>query len=59
MVAVAKAGHRAISPDLRGYGLSHPHPNLQNASFNDFVQDILSILDCLNIHKVILSYVSI
>ncbi|KAH7545968.1 uncharacterized protein LOC107424812 [Ziziphus jujuba] len=54
MIAVAKAGYRAISPDLRGYGLSHPHPNLQNASFNDFVQDILAILDSLNIHKAFL-----
>lgn len=54
MVAAAAAGYRAISPDLRGYGFSDPHPQPQNASFDDFVQDTLAILDFLHIPKAFL-----
>ncbi|PON96090.1 Epoxide hydrolase-like [Trema orientale] len=54
MIAVAQAGYRAIAPDLRGYGLSEPHPEPQKASFNDFVEDTLSILDFFNIEKAFL-----
>lgn len=54
MVAVAKAGYRAIAPDLRGYGLSDPHPQLDKASFNDFVEDIVAILDHFLIDKAFL-----
>lgn len=54
MVAAAAAGYRAISPDLRGYGLSDPHPRPENATFEDFAEDILGILDFLQISKAFL-----
>ncbi|GMN50841.1 hypothetical protein TIFTF001_020002 [Ficus carica] len=52
MIAVAKAGFRAIAPDYRGYGLSDPPPQPEKASMADFVNDILAIIDALAIPKV-------
>ena len=52
MIAVAKAGYRAIAPDYRGYGLSDPPPEPEKASFSDLVTDLVSILDALSISKV-------
>lgn len=52
MIALAAAGYRAIAPDLRGYGLSEPHPELEKASFSDFVHDTLAILDHFQIEEV-------
>nr|DAD22948.1 TPA_asm: hypothetical protein HUJ06_024411 [Nelumbo nucifera] len=54
MIAVAKAGYRAIAPDLRGYGLSDHPPQLENASFDDFADDILAMLDYFGIPKAFL-----
>ncbi|OMO65134.1 Epoxide hydrolase-like protein [Corchorus olitorius] len=54
MIAIANAGYRAIAPDLRGYGLSQHHPDPEKASFNDFVDDTLAILDSFHIHKAFL-----
>ncbi|XAR59142.1 Soluble epoxide hydrolase [Bertholletia excelsa] len=54
MIAVAKAGFRAIAPDYRGYGLSDPPPEPENASLPDFAADIVAILDLLGISKVFL-----
>ncbi|KAJ4703463.1 Epoxide hydrolase 2 [Melia azedarach] len=51
MIAVANAGYRAIAPDLRGYGLSEHHPQPERASFIDFVEDTLAILDSFQIDK--------
>ncbi|KAL7618795.1 hypothetical protein Lser_V15G04477 [Lactuca serriola] len=52
MIAVANAGFRAIAPDFRGYGLSDPPAEPEKASFDDFVNDIASIVDSLAISKV-------
>ncbi|MFS7902108.1 putative soluble epoxide hydrolase [Helianthus anomalus] len=52
MIAVANAGFRAIAPDYRGYGLSDPPAEPDKASYDDFVIDIVSILECLAISKV-------
>ncbi|XP_073303951.1 epoxide hydrolase 2-like [Primulina huaijiensis] len=54
MIAVATAGFRAGAFDYRGYGLSDPPPEPENASFLDFVADLLALLDALAISKVFL-----
>ncbi|EXB82800.1 Epoxide hydrolase 2 [Morus notabilis] len=54
MIGVANAGYQAIAPDLRGNGVSDPHPQLDKASLNDFVNDTLSILVFFNIEKAFL-----
>ncbi|KAL0398638.1 UNVERIFIED_CONTAM: Epoxide hydrolase A [Sesamum radiatum] len=54
MLAVAEAGFRAIAPDYRGYGLSDPPPEPEKASFLDFVDDLLALLDALALSKVFL-----
>ncbi len=55
MIAVAKAGFRAIAPDYRGYGLSDPPPQPEKALFSDLITDLLGILDALQISKVFLT----
>ncbi|KAJ0510113.1 putative soluble epoxide hydrolase [Helianthus annuus] len=52
MIALAKAGFRAIAPDFRGYGLSDSPEEPEKASFTDLVNDTASILDSLAISKV-------
>lgn len=54
MIAVANGGYHAIAPDLRGYGLSEHHPDLEKASFDDFVEDTIAILDYFQIEKAFL-----
>ncbi|KAK4589992.1 hypothetical protein RGQ29_020532 [Quercus rubra] len=54
MIALAKAGFRAIAPDHRGYGLSDPPPQPDKASFADILSDLLNLLDALQIAKVFL-----
>ncbi|MBA0631803.1 hypothetical protein Gotri_000647 [Gossypium trilobum] len=51
MVAVANAGYRAISIDFRGYGLSEHPSEPEKATFNDFVNDVVAVLDSLGITK--------
>ncbi|MCD7459937.1 hypothetical protein HAX54_042352 [Datura stramonium] len=54
MIAVAKAGYRAIAPDFRGYGLSDQPPQPEKTTFLDLTDDILALLDALSISKVFL-----
>ncbi|KAL6221852.1 hypothetical protein ACLB2K_005244 [Fragaria x ananassa] len=54
MIAVAKAGYRAIAPDFRGYGLSDPPPEPEKTTFHDLIDDLIGILDALAIPKVFL-----
>lgn len=54
MIAVAKAGFRAIAPDYRGYGLSDPPPRPDEATFSDLIADLLALIDSLNLSKVYL-----
>ncbi|CAL5412196.1 unnamed protein product [Camellia sinensis] len=51
MIAVSNAGYRAIAPDYRGYGLSDPPAEPENAAFGDLITDLLAILDALSIPK--------
>lgn len=54
MIAVAKAGFRAIAPDYRGYGLSDPPPQPENTTFSHLINDLAAILHALTISKVFL-----
>ncbi|RZC50940.1 hypothetical protein C5167_019371 [Papaver somniferum] len=51
MIAVAKAGYRAIAPDFRDYGLSEIPQEPEKASFSDLIKDLLIIVDSLSISK--------
>ncbi|XP_028075014.1 uncharacterized protein LOC114277306 isoform X2 [Camellia sinensis] len=51
MIAVSNAGYRAIAPDYRGYGLSDPPAEPENAALGDLITDLLAILDALSIPK--------
>ena len=53
MIAVAKAGFRAIVPDYRGYGLSEPPPEPEKASFSDVIADLVGVLGFLGTDKVL------
>lgn len=54
MIAVAKAGYRAIAPDFRGYGLSDQPPEPEKTTFLDLANDTLALLDALGISKAFL-----
>ncbi|XP_060194383.1 uncharacterized protein LOC132623621 isoform X1 [Lycium barbarum] len=54
MIAVAKAGYRAIAPDFRGYGLSDQPPQPKKTTFLDLISDLLALLDVLSISKAFL-----
>ncbi|TXG55191.1 hypothetical protein EZV62_020447 [Acer yangbiense] len=54
MIAVAKAGYRAIAIDFRGYGLSDHSPEPEKTTFNDFADDVVALLDSLSISKAFL-----
>lgn len=54
MIALARAGFRAIAPDYRGYGLSDRPPQPDKTSYRDLNSDLLGILDSLAIPKVFL-----
>jgi len=51
MIAVAKAGYRAIAFDWRGYGLSDAPQDPENAAWEHLISDILGILDTFSISK--------
>ncbi|GAA0175736.1 hydrolase [Lithospermum erythrorhizon] len=52
MMALAKAGYRAIAPDLRGYGFSDIPPQPEKTTFSDTAADLVTLLDNLSISKV-------
>lgn len=52
MLAVAKAGYRAIAFDYRGYGLSDQPPHPEKTTFADFMSDVPALLEAMNISKV-------
>ncbi|CAN1231918.1 Bifunctional epoxide hydrolase 2 [Linum grandiflorum] len=52
-VADVGTGYRAIAPDYRGYGLSDPPPNPEEATFAEFAADMAAVLDSLGIQKVV------
>jgi pimeloyl-ACP methyl ester carboxylesterase len=52
MIAVAKAGYRAIAYDFRGYGLSELPAEPEKGGFIDLVEDTIALLDTLGISKV-------
>ncbi|KAH8490422.1 hypothetical protein H0E87_022813 [Populus deltoides] len=54
MIAVAKAGYRAIAYDFRGYGLSELPAEPEKGGFIDLVEDTIALLDTLGISKAFL-----
>lgn len=54
MIAMAKAGFRAIAFDYRGYGLSEQPKEPEKTTFLDFDNDLLGLLDALSIPKAFL-----
>ncbi|GKB30555.1 bifunctional epoxide hydrolase 2-like protein [Tanacetum coccineum] len=54
MMALAKAGYRAIAPDFRGYGLSDPPHDINKFCFSDLVDDVLAMVDLLAIDKIVI-----
>ncbi|CAL9045438.1 unnamed protein product [Musa banksii] len=52
MNAVAKAGFKAIAPDLHSYGLSTQPSEPEKTTREDLVADLLAILNFLSISKV-------
>ncbi|XP_057954558.1 uncharacterized protein LOC131148691 [Malania oleifera] len=54
MVAVAKAGYRAIAIDFRGYGLSDQPAQPEKSNFNDLVLDLIALFDSYDIPKAFL-----
>ncbi|XP_020250116.1 uncharacterized protein LOC109827513 isoform X2 [Asparagus officinalis] len=51
MMAVAEAGYRAIAMDFRGFGLSDGPQELEKASWDDLIDDLVAVLDSLTIPK--------
>lgn len=51
MEALAAAGYRAISPDLRGYGDSDAPPEVGDYDIHHLVQDLAGLLDHLGVNK--------
>ncbi|XP_009593589.1 uncharacterized protein [Nicotiana tomentosiformis] len=54
MIAMAKAGFRAIAFDYRGYGLSEQPTEPEKTTFLDFDNDLLGLLNALSIPKAFL-----
>ncbi|KAJ6383451.1 hypothetical protein OIU78_026854 [Salix suchowensis] len=54
MIAVAKAGYRAIAYDFRGYGFSEIPAEPEKGGFIDLVEDTIALLDSLGTSKAFL-----
>src|SRR6266496_1821505 len=50
--ALVEAGFRVIAPDLRGFGESTAPPNTADYKIDEFVGDLVVILDTLEVDKV-------
>ncbi|CAN1150551.1 Bifunctional epoxide hydrolase 2 [Linum perenne] len=55
MIALASAGFRVIAPNHRGYGLSDSGLEPEKTKFADLIADFRSILDFLNIPKLLIA----
>ncbi|MBW5483859.1 alpha/beta fold hydrolase [Streptomyces bambusae] len=54
--ALTRAGHRAVTPDLRGYGESEVVPG--TTAFAEFADDLAALLDHLGIDRAVIGGVS-
>lgn len=51
--ALAKAGYRAIAPDMRGYGGSDKPPQVGDYAMQHLIGDLLGLCDALSIERAI------
>ncbi|KAH9324979.1 hypothetical protein KI387_005157, partial [Taxus chinensis] len=51
MIALVDVGFHAITPDLRGYGLSDQPSKIEKGCFVDLVEDMVDLLDPFGIQK--------
>ena len=50
--ALVNAGYRVIAPDLRGFGQSDAPPERDAYKIDEFVEDLMAILDALEVRTV-------
>lgn len=56
--ALAAAGYRAITPDLRGYGESSAAEQTEAVHLSDFADDLAALLDRLGVERAVVGGVS-
>lgn len=49
--ALVEAGYRVIAPDLRGFGESNMPPERRNYKIDEFVADLIGILDAVGVSE--------
>jgi pimeloyl-ACP methyl ester carboxylesterase len=54
MQALAQAGHRAIAPDMRGFGRSEAPAAIEDYTIMHLVGDMVGLLDSLSIEKAVI-----
>lgn len=54
LVALARAGFRAVAPDMRGYGETESPTSVSRYSIFDLVGDLVGLLDALNCDRAVI-----
>jgi pimeloyl-ACP methyl ester carboxylesterase len=51
LTALAKAGHRVIAPDLRGFGKTDKPARVEDYKLRTLVADVVGLLDVLDVDR--------